>query len=321
MRRADPRIIRPVIASLDDIVNLAKRRGFVFPASEIYGGFRSAYDYGPLGVELLRNVKEQWWRSMVQQRQDIPPESEPDGWETESSKPDEPSTAPLEPPKSAPPPEDSSGATNDGNADAEADADAPPERRAPTRGEPGFYLRAALGPGYAWAQTDRGIEFEGMTVDFMTNVGGTVARGLALHADLFVLYRLVLSGGADLGDTRVEKVTQFGAGFVGAGATYHLMPWDLLFGGGAGLSLGAASRHRLTQDGDGDLYVAGRTGATGPGFAAHATVGKLWPLARRWALGFSVHYAYLRYGKRQGYEVNLRDTHTLWLGVATAFGK
>jgi glycyl-tRNA synthetase len=60
-----------VTASLDDIVNLAKRRGFVFPASEIYGGFRSAYDYGPLGVELLRNVKEQWWRSMVQQRDDI----------------------------------------------------------------------------------------------------------------------------------------------------------------------------------------------------------------------------------------------------------
>jgi glycyl-tRNA synthetase len=58
-------------ADFDTIVNLAKKRGFVFQASEIYGGLRSAYDYGPLGVELLRNVKEQWWRSMVQMRDDV----------------------------------------------------------------------------------------------------------------------------------------------------------------------------------------------------------------------------------------------------------
>ncbi|HEX6220894.1 MAG TPA: glycine--tRNA ligase [Acidimicrobiia bacterium] len=57
--------------SLDTISNLAKKRGFAFQASEIYGGLRSAYDYGPLGVELLRNVKEEWWRSMVQERADI----------------------------------------------------------------------------------------------------------------------------------------------------------------------------------------------------------------------------------------------------------
>jgi hypothetical protein len=52
----------------DKIVNLCKRRGFVFPSAEIYGGFRSTYDYGPLGVLLLRNVKDAWWRSMVQLR-------------------------------------------------------------------------------------------------------------------------------------------------------------------------------------------------------------------------------------------------------------
>jgi glycyl-tRNA synthetase len=57
--------------TLETISNLAKKRGFAFQASEIYGGLRSAYDYGPLGVELLRNVKEQWWRSMVQERADI----------------------------------------------------------------------------------------------------------------------------------------------------------------------------------------------------------------------------------------------------------
>src|SRR3982751_3192936 len=56
---------------MEKIVNLCKRRGFVFPSAEIYGGFRSTYDYGPLGVLMLRNVKEQWWRSMVQLRDDV----------------------------------------------------------------------------------------------------------------------------------------------------------------------------------------------------------------------------------------------------------
>jgi glycyl-tRNA synthetase len=57
--------------TLETIANLAKRRGFVFASSEIYGGLRSAYDYGPLGVELLRNVKDLWWRSVVQLRDDV----------------------------------------------------------------------------------------------------------------------------------------------------------------------------------------------------------------------------------------------------------
>lgn len=56
---------------LDQIVNLCKRRGFVYPSAEIYGGFRSTYDYGPLGSLLLRNVKEAWIRSMVQLRDDV----------------------------------------------------------------------------------------------------------------------------------------------------------------------------------------------------------------------------------------------------------
>jgi glycyl-tRNA synthetase len=56
---------------LDAVVNLSKRRGFVFPTGEIYGGTRSAWDYGPLGVELKENIKRQWWRSMVIGRDDI----------------------------------------------------------------------------------------------------------------------------------------------------------------------------------------------------------------------------------------------------------
>jgi glycyl-tRNA synthetase len=55
----------------ENVVNLCKRRGFVFPSAEIYGGFRSAYDYGPLGVLLLRNVQDAWWRAMVQLRDDV----------------------------------------------------------------------------------------------------------------------------------------------------------------------------------------------------------------------------------------------------------
>ena len=56
---------------MDKVVNLCKRRGFVYQSAEIYGGFRSAYDYGPLGVLLLRNVKDAWWRTMVQLRTDV----------------------------------------------------------------------------------------------------------------------------------------------------------------------------------------------------------------------------------------------------------
>ncbi len=56
---------------MEKIVRLCKVRGFIFPSAEIYGGFRSTYDYGPLGVNLLRNVKNAWWRSMVQLRDDV----------------------------------------------------------------------------------------------------------------------------------------------------------------------------------------------------------------------------------------------------------
>ena len=59
------------VPDFDAIVNLSKKRGFVFQASDIYGGLRSSYDYGPLGTALLRNVKEQWWRSMVRLRDDV----------------------------------------------------------------------------------------------------------------------------------------------------------------------------------------------------------------------------------------------------------
>jgi glycyl-tRNA synthetase len=56
---------------MDKIVSLAKRRGYVFQSSEIYGGLGSVWDYGPLGVELKRNLKERWWRSMIYERDDI----------------------------------------------------------------------------------------------------------------------------------------------------------------------------------------------------------------------------------------------------------
>ncbi len=57
--------------TVDSVVSLAKRRGFVFPSGEIYGGTKSAWDYGPLGVELKDNIKRQWWKAMVQSREDV----------------------------------------------------------------------------------------------------------------------------------------------------------------------------------------------------------------------------------------------------------
>ncbi len=66
-----PNLIPMPATELDQIVNLCKRRGFVYPSAEIYGGFRSTYDYGPLGSLLLRNVKEAWIRAMVQLRDDV----------------------------------------------------------------------------------------------------------------------------------------------------------------------------------------------------------------------------------------------------------
>ena len=57
--------------TMEKIVNLCKRRGIIFPSSDIYGGLGSTYDYGPLGVELKRNVKEAWWRETVQARSDV----------------------------------------------------------------------------------------------------------------------------------------------------------------------------------------------------------------------------------------------------------
>ncbi|MFC1939093.1 glycine--tRNA ligase [Chloroflexota bacterium] len=56
---------------MEKIVSLSRRRGFIFPSSEIYGGLSSCWDYGPLGVELKRNIKEAWWRAVVQERDDM----------------------------------------------------------------------------------------------------------------------------------------------------------------------------------------------------------------------------------------------------------
>jgi glycyl-tRNA synthetase len=58
-------------STVDNVISLSKRRGFVYQCGEIYGGTKSAWDYGPLGVELKDNIKRQWWRSMVQSRDDV----------------------------------------------------------------------------------------------------------------------------------------------------------------------------------------------------------------------------------------------------------
>ena len=59
------------LQDLEKLVSLAKRRGIIFPSSEIYGGLASVWDYGPIGVEIKRNVKNLWWKSFVTEREDI----------------------------------------------------------------------------------------------------------------------------------------------------------------------------------------------------------------------------------------------------------
>src|SRR3989304_7838524 len=59
------------MVTMDKIVALCKRRGFIFPSSEIYGGITGFWDYGPLGVELKNNLKKEWWRTMVYARDDV----------------------------------------------------------------------------------------------------------------------------------------------------------------------------------------------------------------------------------------------------------
>ena len=56
---------------MDKIVSLSKRRGFIFQSSEIYGGLASTYDYGPMGIELKRNIKDAWWQTFIQNRDDM----------------------------------------------------------------------------------------------------------------------------------------------------------------------------------------------------------------------------------------------------------
>jgi len=63
-------VAEPAKVSMEKIVSLCQRRGYIFPSSEIYGGLSSCWDYGPLGVELKRNIKEAWWRAVVQERDD-----------------------------------------------------------------------------------------------------------------------------------------------------------------------------------------------------------------------------------------------------------
>ena len=69
--QSDSRIMNQDNNLMNKIVSLCKRRGFVYPASEIYGGFANTFDYGPLGAELKRNIKNEWWKKFVLSREDI----------------------------------------------------------------------------------------------------------------------------------------------------------------------------------------------------------------------------------------------------------
>ena len=57
--------------NMEDLVSLCKRRGFIFPSNDIYGGMKGLYDFGPMGVELKINLKNSWWKSIVYERDDV----------------------------------------------------------------------------------------------------------------------------------------------------------------------------------------------------------------------------------------------------------
>lgn len=71
LRQFRKTLFSAIMDTMDKLVSLAKRRGFIFPSSEIYGGINGFWDYGPLGVELKNNIKKFWWRRMVQSRPDV----------------------------------------------------------------------------------------------------------------------------------------------------------------------------------------------------------------------------------------------------------
>ena len=60
-----------VSKTMEDLVSLCKRRGFIFQSNDIYGGIKGLYDYGPMGVELKNNLKQSWWKSMIYERDDV----------------------------------------------------------------------------------------------------------------------------------------------------------------------------------------------------------------------------------------------------------
>src|ERR1700754_2983954 len=66
-----PQKAAPVTPKMEKIVALCKRRGFIFQSSEIYGGINGFWDYGPLGAELKRNLRDTWWRAMTREREDV----------------------------------------------------------------------------------------------------------------------------------------------------------------------------------------------------------------------------------------------------------
>ncbi|KKW15531.1 MAG: Glycine-tRNA ligase, partial [Parcubacteria group bacterium GW2011_GWC2_49_9] len=61
----------PETTVMDKLISLAKRRGFIFPSGELYGGLQGFWDFGPLGVELKNNIKRSWWKRFVQERGDV----------------------------------------------------------------------------------------------------------------------------------------------------------------------------------------------------------------------------------------------------------
>lgn len=196
---------------------------------------------------------------------------------------------------------------------------------APRAREKGFYLRMAAGPGSTWAGAGQtaaqpDLNLQGFTGNVMVNPGYMVLPGLVIHGDVYAAMSFARKVTTD--DSSPEYVAE-GAGLLmytlGGGVSYHAMPVDLYVSAGAGLTYALATQWTEVTDENGLSTVTSEGRTTDPGFGAHGSVGKLFALGEKWALGPSLNYNYQSFGRRDEAALSVQNAHTVWLGASVTF--
>jgi hypothetical protein len=164
------------------------------------------------------------------------------------------------------------------------------------------------------------VQTDAYTGNFQVDVGYSVGSGFAVHADLLGAYAFSY----DVESTGETEATSDGAALsmnlIGAGATYHLMPIDLFLSAGAGASFAYAASFSTVEDtSTGETTTTSTNDNTDPGFGTWVSLGKLFPVGTRWALGGTVNYAFMTYGVRDDSRLSLEQSHSLWLAFSAAY--